>query len=142
MARMLLRCVAALLGVALFVQFFIAGMAGLTKPEWWAYHLKWVAFFPWLVVPLPVLAWLAGPPRPFRVALACAPIVQKGLQYVLAHRAMDGRWPIGLGLHAVNAALMLIVVVGLIVDWAVAASYPGNRAWWLSYTVRMDATRV
>jgi hypothetical protein len=35
------------------------------------------------------------------------------LQYLLAHRAMDGRWPIGLGLHAVDAALMLIVVVAL-----------------------------
>ena len=43
---------------------------------------------------------------------------------MLAHRAMDGRWPIGLGLHAVNAALMLIVVVGLVVDWAVAAILP------------------
>jgi hypothetical protein len=113
MARMLLRGVAALLAVALLVQFFIAGMAALTNPEWWAYHLKWVAFFQWLVVPLPALAWLGGPPRPLRVTLACIPFVQMALQYLLAHRAMDGRWPIGLGLHAVDAALMLIVVVAL-----------------------------
>jgi hypothetical protein len=117
-ARMLLRGVAALLAVALLVQFFIAGMAALTNPEWWAYHLTWVGFFQWLVVPLPMLAWLAGPPRPLRVTLACIPFVQMGLQYVLAHRAMEGRWPIGLGLHALDAALMLIVVAALAVDWA------------------------
>jgi len=117
MARMLLRGFAALLAVALLAQFFIAGMASLTNPEWWAYHLTWVGFFQWLVVPLPVLAWLIGPPRPLRVTLACFPFVQMGLQYVLAHRGMDGRWPIGLGLHAVDAALMLIVVVALAVDW-------------------------
>jgi hypothetical protein len=113
MARMLMRGIAALLVVALLVQFFIAGMAALTNPEWWAYHQTWVAFFQWLVVPLPVLAWLAGPPRLFRVTLACIPFVQIGLQYVLAHRAIDGRWPMGLGLHAVDAALMLIVAVAL-----------------------------
>jgi hypothetical protein len=42
--------------------------------------------------------------------------MQIGLQYVLAHRAIDGRLSIGLGLHAVDAALMLIVVVALIID--------------------------
>jgi Family of unknown function (DUF6220) len=115
-ARMLLRGIALLLAVALLAQFFIAGMAALTDPDWWTYHLTWVGFFQWLVVPLPVLAWLAGPPRPFRVTLACLPFVQMGLQYVLAHRAMDGRWPIGFGFLAVNAALMLIVVVALAVD--------------------------
>lgn len=118
MARMLMRGVAALLVGALFGQFFIAGMAALTNPEWWTYHQTWVAFFQWLVVPLPVLAWLAGPPRQFRVTLACVPFAQMGLQYVLAHRAIDGRWPVALGLHAVNAALMLIIVVALAVDWA------------------------
>jgi len=118
MARMLMRGIAALLVVGLLIQFFIAGMAALTHPAWWAYHQTWVAYFQWLVVPLPVLAWLAGPPRPFRVMLACIPFVQIGLQYMLAHRAIDGRWPIALGLHAVNAALMLVVVVALVVDRA------------------------
>jgi hypothetical protein len=112
-ARMLLRIVAALVVVALLVQFFIAGMAALTHPEWWAYHQTWVAYFQWLVVPLPLLAWLAGPPRPLRVTLACIPFVQIGLQYVLAHRAIEGRLSFGLGLHAVNAAVMLVVVVAL-----------------------------
>jgi len=114
--RTLMRGVAALLVIALLVQFFIAGMAALTNPNWWAYHRKWVAMFQWLVVPLPVLAWLAGRPRRYRVALACVPFVQVGLQYVLAHRAIDGSWPIGLGLHAVDAAVMLIVVAALVVD--------------------------
>jgi len=117
-ARTLMRGVAALLVVALLVQFFIAGMAALTNPGWWTYHQAWVAIFQWLVVPLPVLAWLAGPPRRYRVPLACVPFVQIGLQYVLAHRALVGRWPIGLGLHAVDAALMLIVVVALVIDFA------------------------
>ena len=118
MALRLLRGVASLLAVALLAQFFIAGTAALTDPDWWEYHLTWVGLFQWLVVPLPVLAWVAGPPRPFRVTLASAPFVQMGLQYVLAHRAMEGRWPIGLGFHAVNAALMLIVTVLLALDWA------------------------
>ena len=113
---MLMRIVAALLLVALLVQFFIAGMAALTNPGWWAYHQQWVAVFQWLVVPLPVLAWLAGPPRRYRVPLGCVPLVQIGLQYVLAHRAIDGRWPIGLGLHAVDAAVMLLVVGALVID--------------------------
>jgi hypothetical protein len=116
-ARVLLRCTAGLLTVALLAQFFIAGMAALTSPEWWTYHLTWVSIFQWLVVPLPVLAWLAGPPRFARVTLACVPFVQIALQYVLAHRALDGRLPIGLGLHSLNAALLLIIVVALAVDW-------------------------
>jgi hypothetical protein len=116
-AGVLLRCTAGLLVLALFVQFFIAGTAALTSPDWWRYHLMWVSFFQWLVVPLPILAWLAGPPRMARVTLACVPFVQMGLQYVLAHRALDGRLPIGLGLHAANAALMLIIVVALAANW-------------------------
>jgi hypothetical protein len=116
-ADVLLRCTAGLFVVALLVQFFIAGMAALTRPEWWNYHLTWVSFFQWLVVPLPVFAWLAGPPRPVRVTLACIPFVQIALQYVLAHRALDGRLPIGLGLHAANAALMLVIVVALAANW-------------------------
>ena len=62
------------------------------------------------------------------MTLACLPFMQMGLQYVLAHRAMDGRWPIGLGFHAVNAALMLIVVVGLALDWADSRIPPHNEA--------------
>ena len=111
-----MRIVAALLLAALLVQFFIAGMAALTNPGWWAYHQQWVAYFQWLVVPLPVLAWLAGRPRRYRVPLACVPFVQIGLQYMLAHRAIDGRWPIGLGLHAVDAAVMLLVVAAIVID--------------------------
>jgi hypothetical protein len=40
-----------------------------------------------------------------------------GLQYFLAHRALDGRLPIGVGLHAVNAALMLMVATLLALGW-------------------------
>ena len=61
--------------IALFVEFFIPGMAALTPPEWWAYHLTWVAFFQWLVVPLPVLARFVGPLRRWRI-----PFVQIGLK--------------------------------------------------------------
>jgi hypothetical protein len=127
-ARVLLRCFAGLLALALFVQFFMAGMAALTNPEWWAYHRTWVAFFQWLVVPLPVLAWLVGPPRRWRTTLACIPFVQIGMQYVLAHRAMDGRLPIGLGLHAVNAALMLIIVIAIAIGWPSGRVPPATRS--------------
>ena len=127
-ARTFLCGFAGLLALALLAQFFIAGMAALTNPEWWAYHLAWVGFFQWLVVPLPVLAWLAGPPRPLRVTLASLPFVQMGLQYVLAHRAMEGRWPLGIGFHAANAALMLIIVVALVVDCSTSRIPPYNNA--------------
>ena len=41
--------VAALLAVALFVQFFVAGAPGLTNPERWTYHLKRFRVFHWPV---------------------------------------------------------------------------------------------
>jgi hypothetical protein len=125
---LLLRCVAGLLAAALLGQFFIAGMAALTHPDWWAWHLTWVACFQWLVIPLPLLAWLGGPPRPIRLTLACLPIAQMALQYVLAHRAIDGRWPIGLGLHAVNGALLLIIALALAAEWPNNRVPPAHRA--------------
>jgi hypothetical protein len=49
--------------------------------------------------------------------VAPLPILQIALQYVLVHRALDGRLPIGVGLHAVNAALMLLVAIALALGW-------------------------
>jgi hypothetical protein len=66
---------------------------------------------------LPMLAWFCGKPRGVRTLLASLPILQIALQYILVHRALDGRLPIGVGLHAVNAALMLIVATMLTLDW-------------------------
>jgi hypothetical protein len=40
-------------------------------------------------------------------------MIQIALQYVLAHRALEGRLPTGIGLHAVNAALLLVVATFL-----------------------------
>ena len=108
-AGMLLRFLSGLLTVSILIQFYIAGMSSITNPDWWDYHRIWVSIFQWLVLPLPVVAWLCGKPRAGRMVLASLPILQIALQYVLAHRALDGRLPIGVGLHAVNAALMLIV---------------------------------
>jgi hypothetical protein len=116
--RLALRILASLLFFAVLTQFFIAGMAAMTNPEWWAYHNTWVGIFQWLVVPLPVLAFLGSRPRGWRTALASIPIVQIGLQYVLAHRALEGRMSAGIGLHAVNGALLLIVVTLLAIGCA------------------------
>src|SRR5258705_1624114 len=116
-ARRCLRLISAVFGITLLVQFFIAGMSAMTDPDWWIYHKTWVGIFQWLVLPLPLLAWLAGRPRLRRTLLASVPALQIGLQYVLAHRALEGRLPIGIGLHAVNAALMLVVVVILLAGW-------------------------
>jgi hypothetical protein len=113
LSRAGLRVLSGLLTISLLVQFFMAGMAAMTNPEWWSYHSAWVAIFQWLVVPLPVLAWFGGPPRYWRVTLAFMPPIQIALQYVLVHRALEGRLAIGVGLHAVNAALMLIVATFL-----------------------------
>ncbi|MGA7150262.1 MAG: hypothetical protein WBY84_02470 [Pseudolabrys sp.] len=102
---MLIRTLSALLTICLLVQFFIAGMAAMTDPEWWTY----------LVIPLPILAWLGGPARARRTLFACIPLLQIALQYVLAHRAIEGRLTIGLGLHALDAGLLLLISAGLAV---------------------------
>ena len=116
-ANLLLRFLSGLLTVSILVQFFIAGMSSLTAPDWWSYHKIWVNIFQWLVLPLPVIAWFCGKPRGGRVLFASLPILQIALQYVLAHRALDGRLPNGIGLHAVNAALMLVVATLLTLRW-------------------------
>ena len=115
LSRFLLRALSALLTVCLLVQFFIAGMAAMTAPDWWTYHSAWVAIFQWLVVPLPILAWLGGHSRARRTLFACIPILQIALQYVLAHRAIEGRLAVGLGLHALDAGLLLLIAAGLAV---------------------------
>jgi len=112
-SRTLLRTLSALLTICLLAQFFIAGIAAMTDPGWWTYHSDWVAIFQWLVIPLPMLAWLGGPPRGRRTLFACIPLLQIALQYVLAHRAIEGRFAIGLGLHALDAALLLLIAAGL-----------------------------
>ena len=114
-ARILLRSLSAVLTICLLVQFFIAGMAAMTEPEWWTYHSAWVAIFQWLVVPLPILAWFGGPARGQRTLFACIPVLQIALQYVLAHRAIEGRLAIGLGLHALDATLLLLIAAALTV---------------------------
>lgn len=117
-SRLALRILAALLSFSVLVQFFIAGMAAMTNPEWWTYHGTWVGIFQWLVVPLPVLAFMSGEPRYWRTAFATVPIIQIALQYVLAHRALEGRLPTGIGLHAVNGALLLVVATLLAIGCA------------------------
>jgi hypothetical protein len=116
-ARLALKILSGLLSAAILIQFFIAGMSSITHPDWWEYHKSWVSIFQWLVLPLPILAWFGGKPRAGRTLFALLPILQIALQYVLAHRALDGQWPIGIGLHAVNAALMLIVAILLALGW-------------------------
>jgi len=114
---MLLRCLSGLLTVSLLIQFFIAGMSSTTNPDWWEYHRIWVSIFQWLVLPLPIVAWFCGKPRGGRILFAVLPILQIALQYFLVHRALDGRLPTGVGLHAVNAALMLMVATLLTLGW-------------------------
>jgi hypothetical protein len=112
--------VSTLLGISILIQFFIAGMAAVIAPDYWDYHRAWVAVFQWLVVPLPVLAWLGGYPRRWRVTIATAPLLQIALQYLLAHRALEGRLSIGIGLHAVNAGALLLISAILaagLLDW-------------------------
>jgi hypothetical protein len=42
-------------------------------------------------------------------------MLQIALQYLLAHRAIEGRLAIGLGLHALDAALLLLIAAALAV---------------------------
>ena len=113
-ARVLLRVAATALLFALLVQLFTAGMAAMTDPDWWNYHVASIALSQWLVLPLPVLAVLCGPyHRRLRVLIAVCPMAQLFLQYVLAHRALEGKLRIGLGLHAVNGGLLLLVSAAL-----------------------------
>ena len=80
-ARVLLKFLSGLLTISLLIQFFIAGMSSVTNPDWWAYHKVWVGIFQWLVLPLPVFAWLCGKPRGRRVVVASLLILQIALQY-------------------------------------------------------------
>lgn len=109
----ILKVMSGLLLISLLAQFFIAGMASITNPDWWTYHKLWVEIFQWLTLPLPVVAWFSGKPRRSRVALASLPVIQIALQYVLVHRALEGRLHAGVGLHALNGALMLLVAAAL-----------------------------
>jgi hypothetical protein len=113
----LLRFLSWLLLVSLFAQFFIAGMSSKTNPDWWAYHKGWVGVSQWLVLPLPVLAWFAGRPRLARTALASLPIAQFALQYFFVHRALEGRMAFGVGLHALNGVLMVLIAAALSIGW-------------------------
>ena len=115
LSRILLRSLSTLLTICLLVQFFIAGIAAMTDPGWWNYHSAWVAIFQWLVIPLPILAWLGGPARGWRTLIACIPLLQIALQYVLAHRAIEGHLAIGLGLHSLDAGLLLLIAASLAV---------------------------
>jgi hypothetical protein len=113
LARIILKALSGLLTVATLIQFFIAEMSSITNPDWWTYHEIWVNIFQWLMLPLPIFAWFGGKPRSGRVLFASLPILQIALQYILVHRALDGRLPIGVGLHAVNGAVMLIIATVL-----------------------------
>ena len=75
-AHVLLKLLSGLLTISLLAQFFIAGMSSVTNPDWWAYHKVWVGMFQWLVLPLPVFAWLCGKPRGRRVVVTSLPILQ------------------------------------------------------------------
>jgi len=99
----------------------------MTNPDWWAYHKVWVGMFQWLVLPLPVFAWLCGKPRGRRVVVTSLPILQIALQYVLVHRALEGRLSSGVGLHAVNAALLLLVAIALMLGWPANEKLSSDR---------------
>jgi hypothetical protein len=107
--RMLLRTLSALLTIFLLVQFFIAGMAATTDPGWWTYHSDWVAIFH--SASDPGVAWRSCS---WTAHTDCMhPPLQIALQYVLAHRAIEGRLAIGLGLHALDAGRLLLIAAGL-----------------------------
>ena len=74
-ARVLLKFLSGLLIISILIQFFIAGMASITDPDWWTYHKVWVGIFQWLVLPLPIFAWFGGKPRSGRVLFASLPIL-------------------------------------------------------------------
>ena len=109
----LLRASSGLLGLALLVQAFTAGMAAIADPEWWQSHVAWVHTFQWLVVMVPVGAAAAPVARRAKWA-SVTPLLLMGLQYVLAHRAIEGSFPIGFGLHAANALLLFGITMYLL----------------------------
>jgi len=121
----LLRASSALLALALLGQAFTAGMAAITDPGWWQAHLVWVHAFQWLVLIVPVSAVAA--PVPGRVkGVSLGPLFLMGLQYVLAHRGMDGRFPIGLGLHAAGGFLLFGAALYLLFATSARSRGPSN----------------
>ena len=107
-AGAILKGSSALLALALLVQAFTAGMAAITDPSWWEIHLSWVHAFQWLAIAVTASGAWADVPRRTKWASA-VPLALIGLQYVLAHRGIEGSLPIGLGLHAVNAMVLFAV---------------------------------
>ena len=111
----LLMVSSALLALALLGQAFTAGMAAIVDPEWWQTHLAWVHVFQWLVVIIPASAAASSARRHVKWA-SLGPLVLMGLEYVLAHRGMEGSFPIGLGLHAVGAFILFGMALCLLFE--------------------------
>ncbi len=108
LSRTLLRTLSALLTICLLAQFFVAGVAAMTDPGWWTYHSDWVAIFQWLVIPLPILAWLGGPPRGRRTLLRMhSPYLRSRCNMCWRTAQSKAAVAIGLGLHALDLFFLL-----------------------------------
>lgn len=77
-------------------------------------------------MPLPILTWLGGPPRRRRTLFACIPLFQIALQYLLAHCAIEGRLAISLGLHAMDARLLLLIAAWRWSKWPTDFTIPSG----------------
>lgn len=116
-----------LFGLAVIVQFFLAGEAALIAPEDWQLHVAWVHLFQWLSVCLPVLAYPARHKWSF-TALNCLPIVLIGLQYVLIHRAISFTAAPLAGLHAVSGTVLIVFVTLILQDCCKRSRRDGSRS--------------
>jgi hypothetical protein len=111
--RMLLRTLSALLTICLLVQFFIAGDRRHDR-SWMvdiSQRLGRDTSMAGRSASDPGVAWRSCS---WTAHTDCMhPPLQIALQYVLAHRAIEGRLAIGLGLHALDAGRLLLIAAGL-----------------------------
>lgn len=89
-------------------QIFIAGLAVRGENDVWNAHKGWISIFQWLAVLLPITAWYARRRRA-QLLLTFVPLVQIGIQYLLAGSGTARNLPVAFGFHAVNGAVLAIV---------------------------------
>jgi len=104
---------AALLGLSVLAQAYLAGVAAVVDPDYWGLHKSWIAIFQWLSVPLVPVTWI-GRRDPTLRWMSFVPIVLIGAQYSSIHLALRHGVSWFAGLHVVMGFLLFGTLVLLV----------------------------
>ena len=112
-ARVSVMPLAALLGLSVLMQAYLAGVAAVVDPDYWSLHKSWIAIFQWLSVPLVPVAWV-GRRDPGVRWMSVIPIVLIAAQYSSVHLALRHGVSWLAGLHAVMGFVLFGTLVLLV----------------------------